>query len=225
MVYRGRGRAHLPVPGAGDRHRRQPRDRPAPACKAEDDGSRSTSARRRACPTPRRRTSASPDAAPPQPSTNPLFTQAEQLHPELRIPGAARPSTRRSWRRSRPGPSPAASRTATPTSAPMAIAESPDGDDPRSAAAPTRGWIYRFASEGGDVRTPWAEDSYPIFNLAFEGRGRLWATTGGGPLLELDPRDRRHPRPVRRRHHDGDGHRPEHRPDLRRQGRGLVRRR
>ncbi|MEL6109582.1 MAG: putative Ig domain-containing protein, partial [Planctomycetota bacterium] len=35
----------------------------------------------------------------------------------------------------------------------------------------------------------WAELDHPIFNLAFDGDGRLWATTGGGPLLELDPFD------------------------------------
>ncbi len=27
----------------------------------------------------------------------------------------------------------------------------------------------------------------PIFNLAFDAGGRLWATTGGGPLLQLEP--------------------------------------
>ncbi len=27
----------------------------------------------------------------------------------------------------------------------------------------------------------------PIYNLAFDAQGRLWATTGGGPLLQLDP--------------------------------------
>ena len=35
--------------------------------------------------------------------------------------------------------------------------------------------------------TPLATLPYPIFNLAFDGEGHLWATTGGGPLLQLDP--------------------------------------
>ena len=32
----------------------------------------------------------------------------------------------------------------------------------------------------------WAELDDPIFNLAIDADGRLWATTGGGALLELD---------------------------------------
>src|SRR5262249_40911987 len=70
--------------------------------------------------------------------------------------------------------------------APMALAETPEGDVLVSGG-PTRGWIYRFSADGGDALTPWAEEPYPIFNLAFDGSGRLWATTGGGPLLELNP--------------------------------------
>ena len=29
--------------------------------------------------------------------------------------------------------------------------------------------------------------NHPIYDLAFDAAGRLWASTGGGPLLELDP--------------------------------------
>ena len=36
--------------------------------------------------------------------------------------------------------------------------------------------------------TPLASElQFPIYNLAFDAQGRLWATTGGGPLLQLDP--------------------------------------
>src|SRR5439155_7697584 len=69
---------------------------------------------------------------------------------------------------------------------PMAITETPEGDILVSGG-PTRGWIYKVGHDGGDVLTPWAEEPYPIFNLTFDNHDRLWATTGGGPLLQLDP--------------------------------------
>src|SRR3546814_18590453 len=35
--------------------------------------------------------------------------------------------------------------------------------------------------------TPLAQLEEPVFNMAFDREGRLWATTGGGALLLLDP--------------------------------------
>ena len=69
---------------------------------------------------------------------------------------------------------------------PMAIVEAPDGSILVSGG-PSRSYIYRFEDTGGEVGTPWAEVDYPIFNMAFDSTGQLWATTGGGPLLQLDP--------------------------------------
>src|SRR5262249_9691180 len=37
------------------------------------------------------------------------------------------------------------------------------------------------------VGAPLATLPQPIYALAFDSSGRLWATTGGGPLLQLDP--------------------------------------
>ncbi|WP_372898227.1 hypothetical protein, partial [Stieleria sp.] len=71
---------------------------------------------------------------------------------------------------------------------PMALAETPTGDILVSGG-PARNQLYRFTSDGGTVGGVWAELDHPIFNLSFDPAGRLWATTGGGPLLELDPSD------------------------------------
>ena len=77
---------------------------------------------------------------------------------------------------------------------PMAIVEDPrlghEGEVLISGGA-GRNEIWRFGFEGGDVADVdevdhWVLD-HPLFNLAFDNDGRLWATTGGGPLLELDP--------------------------------------
>ncbi len=161
------------------------REAPGIGAKAEDDGSRVNLGA----------AASVPDTTPPnfgiaptpsvQPSTNPLFTAAEQLIPNAKstvrvseYTQVLAPFTARAFARG--------IESSNADIGPMAIAETPDGDILISGG-PTRGWIYRLPADGGDVLTPWAEVSYPIFNLAFDGGGRLWATTGGGPLLELNP--------------------------------------
>ena len=48
--------------------------------------------------------------------------------------------------------------------------------------------IFRFDQDGGDTQGRlWTELDYPVFNLLFDTQDRLWATTAGGPLLQLDP--------------------------------------
>ena len=69
---------------------------------------------------------------------------------------------------------------------PMAIVETPDGDFLVSGG-PNRGSIWRVDGNGGAVGEPLVTLDVPVFNMAFDGEGRLWATTGGGPLLRLDP--------------------------------------
>src|SRR5207302_11153031 len=69
---------------------------------------------------------------------------------------------------------------------PMALAETPDGHILVSGG-PGRNQLFLLPKTGGAAGTPLAEEPYPIYHLAFDGQGRLWATTGGGPLLQLDP--------------------------------------
>ena len=66
----------------------------------------------------------------------------------------------------------------------MAITQAPD-DTILISGGVARNEIYRFGLEGGSAATPLTVLDYPIYNLAFDPQGRLWATTGGGPLLQL----------------------------------------
>jgi len=74
---------------------------------------------------------------------------------------------------------------------PMAIAVQADGQVIASGG-PNRGSLFRFPHEGGDVLNPAdaaetiATLAHPVFDLAFDANGTLWAATGGGPLLQLD---------------------------------------
>jgi len=68
---------------------------------------------------------------------------------------------------------------------PMAIAEAPD-DTIIISGGQKRSSLFRFDPEGGEATEPWVELEHPVFNLAFDDDGNLWATTGGGPLLQLD---------------------------------------
>ncbi|MGO8656085.1 hypothetical protein ACC771_10480, partial [Rhizobium ruizarguesonis] len=46
--------------------------------------------------------------------------------------------------------------------------------------------IYKFSRTGGEAGQPIAILNEPVFDLAFDEDGQLWATTGGGALLLLD---------------------------------------
>ena len=65
----------------------------------------------------------------------------------------------------------------------MALA---DGSVLASGGA-TRGQLFHFSADGGAASILLASLPYPVFDLALSPSGALWATTGGGPLLSLDP--------------------------------------
>ena len=69
---------------------------------------------------------------------------------------------------------------------PLAILVNPDHSVIVSGGA-NRGQLYRFTEDGGQVLNPVASFDEPIFDLAYDHDGQLWATTGGGQLLQLDP--------------------------------------
>src|SRR5262249_51151679 len=70
---------------------------------------------------------------------------------------------------------------------PRGIAFLPDRDVLLSHGA-ARNSLYRLSSAGGAVGNPVAiETEFPIYDLAVDAQGRVWATTGGGPLVRLDP--------------------------------------
>ena len=52
---------------------------------------------------------------------------------------------------------------------------------------PSRNELFLIPENGGPAGTPLVTLPYQIFALAFDNDGHLWATTGGGPLLQLDP--------------------------------------
>ncbi|MCB1999602.1 MAG: hypothetical protein KDH91_03880, partial [Rhodoferax sp.] len=121
----------------------------------------------------------------PTPSTNPLFAQAAQNIPN------ADPFTRPSEYDAvlRPFVAQAFATGITQSHGdigPMAIVETPEGDILVSGGS-NRGQIFRFGHDGGEAAAvPWASLDEPVFNMAFDSEGRLWATTGGGALLQLD---------------------------------------
>ncbi|MBN8490904.1 MAG: LEPR-XLL domain-containing protein, partial [Burkholderiales bacterium] len=120
------------------------------------------------------------------PSTNEVFQEAQQGIPNVTPP--TRPSEFDSVLRPFVG-SVFADGFVTSHAGigPMAIAEAPDGTILISGGE-NRGDIWRFNRDGGSAAdsAPWVRHSEPIFNLAFDDDGRLWATTGGGALLQLD---------------------------------------
>ncbi|MGE3310329.1 MAG: Ig-like domain-containing protein, partial [Limisphaerales bacterium] len=119
------------------------------------------------------------------PSTNPVFTEAEQgipnappliFPPEFEV--ILRPFFGESFARGIGGSGAGV--------AALAMVETPDGHFLVSGGA-ARNELFRLSNLGGEAFEPLATVSHPIYNLAFDGKGRLWATTGGGPLLQLNP--------------------------------------
>jgi YD repeat-containing protein len=134
--------------------------------------------------------STSTDLGPPaqpstQPSTNPLFIQAQQAIP------APTPATRTSEFSTVVQPfTGRAYATGFVSSGagigPVAIVVFPDGSALVSGG-PDRNQLFAFTAEGGEADTPLATEPFPIYDMALDASGHLWATTGGGPLLQLDP--------------------------------------
>ncbi|MEY3475032.1 MAG: hypothetical protein RL087_1490, partial [Pseudomonadota bacterium] len=125
-----------------------------------------------------------PPAPSTAPSTNPLFTQAEQGIPAL---APSQPSQFTQVLAPFVGARFGAGVTQSYADiGPMALMERPDGTFLVSGGY-NRGALYEFDQDGGRVLAPLAQLSDPIFDLAYDANGGLWATTGGGALLELDP--------------------------------------
>ena len=67
----------------------------------------------------------------------------------------------------------------------MAIVELEDGNILISGGY-DRGSIYKLDRVGGNVGTPWVDLDVPVFDLKIDSNGSIWATTGGGALLQLN---------------------------------------
>ncbi|MEM9158679.1 MAG: putative Ig domain-containing protein [Verrucomicrobiota bacterium] len=70
---------------------------------------------------------------------------------------------------------------------PLGIAFAPDGETVIISGGEGRNSLWSFSLAGGEAVTPLAVLDVPIYDMAFDGSGRLWATTGGGPLVQIDP--------------------------------------
>ena len=126
-----------------------------------------------------------PPAPTVQPSTNPLFTQAQQGVPAA--PPASNPSEFMTVLEPFQAQSFATGfNQSDGILGPMAIAQAPDGSFIISGGA-SRDELFSVPENGGPVSTPLITLPYQIYALAYDNEGHLWAATGGGPLLELDP--------------------------------------
>ncbi len=120
-----------------------------------------------------------------QPSTNPLFTQAQQGIPNA--PPASNPSEFRTVLRPFQAQSFATGFDQSDgILGPMALVQAPDGGFLVSGGQ-YRNELFRIPKNGGPAGSPLVTLPDQIFAMAFDGQGRLWAATGGGPLLQLDP--------------------------------------
>ena len=132
-----------------------------------------------------------PPAATNEPTTNPIFLSAESeipSGPALTTPtefgSLVRPFTGRAFA--------LGLSTSGAGIGPLAIAESPDQTILVSGGA-ARNQLFALDlvathDLSDTTQTPALNElPYPIYQLAFDSSGNLWATTGGGPLLQLDP--------------------------------------
>ncbi|MCA9169348.1 MAG: hypothetical protein KDB23_16860, partial [Planctomycetales bacterium] len=69
----------------------------------------------------------------------------------------------------------------------LGLAFAPDSDWVYVSGGAGRNEIYRVDRTGGNADQPWVTLDVPIYDMAFDNDGRLWATTGGEGLVQLDP--------------------------------------
>src|SRR6202030_1461557 len=55
------------------------------------------------------------------------------------------------------------------------------------SGGPARDQLFSYTAEGGQAGTPLATEPFPLYDMALDAAGNLWATTGGGTPLELNP--------------------------------------
>ncbi len=67
----------------------------------------------------------------------------------------------------------------------LAVAGLSDGSIVFSGG-PDRAWLYRIDADGNLPAEPFMRLDEPVFDLAEGADGRIWATTGGNKLVELD---------------------------------------
>ncbi len=129
-----------------------------------------------------------PPAPTVAPSTNPLLTQAENNgNPVPNAPPTTKPSEFTTVIQPFQAHSFATGFVQSDDIiGPMAIVEAPDGSFLVSGGA-SRNELFRVPKLGGTISAPLATEPYQIYAMAFDQNGNLWATTGGGPLLQLDP--------------------------------------
>ncbi len=68
----------------------------------------------------------------------------------------------------------------------MSMAVAPDGGSVLVSGGFGRNQLWRFDLNGGEALEPLATLDLPVYDMAYDGLGQLWATTGGGPLVQLD---------------------------------------
>src|SRR5207253_8658216 len=68
---------------------------------------------------------------------------------------------------------------------PLALLALPD-KSALVSGGPDRNQLFHVPQQGGTVGAPLATLDFPIYDMVLDGQGRVWATTGGGPLLQLD---------------------------------------
>ncbi|MHC1770058.1 MAG: CARDB domain-containing protein [Verrucomicrobiia bacterium] len=69
---------------------------------------------------------------------------------------------------------------------PLGIAFDPSGQRVLISGGSGRNRLWEFNLAGGAATTPLVILDVPIYDMVFDADGRLWATTGGGPLVRLD---------------------------------------
>jgi hypothetical protein len=161
------------------------REAPPTDVVAADDGSQPTVGSTPSVPDTTPANFGIPPTPAPTPSTNPLFTAAEKDLPSVV------PVTHASEFQSVLAPFAAQSfaqgvGASEAGIAPVGLLEMPDGTF-LVAGGPNRGTLYKVPHDGSANATVWVTLDQPVFNMAFDKAGRLWATTGGNALLRLDP--------------------------------------